>query len=56
MIAVKEEVMLTHSNETVQHACCFYVIAIKFLIKTGNRVAAFNETKAYLIGKTNSEF
>ena len=56
VIAVKEEVMLTHSNETVQHACCFYVIAIKFLIKTGNRVAAFNETKAYLIGKTNSEF
>lgn len=56
MTAVREEVKLTHTNETVQFACCFYVIAIGFLLKTGIREAAYMRTKEFLTGKTNSEF
>jgi ADP-ribosyl-[dinitrogen reductase] hydrolase len=54
--AVKEEVGLSHPNETVQNACCFYAIAIKFLLKTGDRALAYTNTKEFFNNSISEEF
>ena len=53
--AVCEEVKLTHPNETVLLVCSFYVIAVGFLVRTGNREAAYRDTKEFFNDKANAE-
>lgn len=54
--AVREEVRLTHPNETIQLACVLYCLAIGFLITHGgNRGEAYQYAREFVWEQGNSE-
>lgn len=54
--AVREEVSLTHANETIQWACVLYCTAISYLItRPGDRRAAYEYAKEFVNGNGNEE-
>ena len=54
--AVREEVGLTHVNETIQHACVLYCLTITHLLThPGDRSGAFQSSKEFVLATGNEE-